>query len=145
MKRQPISRNANIVTPGMLSRIVFNGVFISVIFMMQTYFNILGGTKDQQPAILFTLFVIFQLLNSFNSRELTDQSILTHFSKNKLMLLVFGITFLLQVIITQFGGAIYNTVPLPVDMWIKIIGLGSTVIIASELFKLFKRLIIKSK
>lgn len=145
MKRQPISRNANIVTRGMLSRIVFNGVFISVIFMLQTYYNILGGTKEQQPAILFTLFVIFQLLNAFNSREQSDQSILKHFSKNKLMLLVFGVTFMLQVVITQFGGAIYNTVPLPIDMWIKIIGLGSTVIIASELFKLIKRLMFKSK
>ncbi len=145
MKRQPISRNANIVTGGMLSRIIFNGIFISVIFMLQTYFNILGGTKEQQPAILFTLFVIFQLLNAFNSRELSDQSILKHFSKNKLMLLVFGVTFLLQVIITQFGGTIYNTVPLPIDMWIKIIGLGSTVIIASELFKLFKRVLIRNK
>ena len=140
MKRQPISRNANIVTGGMLSGIVFNGVFISVIFMLQTYFNILGGTPAQQPAILFTLFVIFQLLNAFNSRELSDQSILKHLSKNKLMLLVFGLTFMLQVVITQFGGAVYNTVPLPIDMWIKIIGLGSTVIIASELFKFIKRL-----
>lgn len=144
MKRQPISRNANIVTGGMLSRIVFNGIFISVIFMLQTYFNILGGTSVQQPAILFTLFVIFQLFNAFNSRELSDQSILKHFSKNKLMLLVFGVTFMLQVVITQFGGAIYNTVPLPIDMWIKIIGLGSTVIISSELFKLSKRIFLKN-
>jgi len=145
MKRQPIPRNANIVTGGMLSRIVFNGVFISVIFMLQTYFNILGGTKEQQPAILFTLFVIFQLFNAFNSRELSDQSILKHFSKNKLMLLVFGVTFMLQVFITQFGGAIYNTVPLPLDMWIKIIGLGSTVVISSELFKLSKRIFVSVK
>lgn len=140
MKRQPIPRNANIVTGGMLSRIVFNGIFISVIFMLQTYFNILGGTKEQQPAILFTLFVIFQLFNAFNSRELSDKSILKHFSKNKPMLLVFGVTFMLQVVITQFGGAIYNTVPLPLDMWIKIIGLGSTVIISSEFFKLSRRI-----
>lgn len=143
MNRQPISRNANIVTGGMLLRIVFNGIFISIVFMLQTYFNILGGTPEQQPTILFTLFVIFQLLNAFNSRELSHQSIFAHITKNKLMLLVFGITFLLQFVITQFGGTVYNTVPLSIDMWLKMIGLGSTVIIVSEIFKFLKRLIFK--
>lgn len=145
MKRKPISRNANIITKAMLSRIVFNGLFISVIFMLQTYFNILGGTPAQQPGILFTLFVIFQLFNAFNSRELSDKSIFANLAKNRLMLLVFGITFLLQVLITQFGGAIYNTVPLPLNMWLKIIALGSTVILSSEIFKLIKRLLYKLK
>lgn len=143
MDRPPIPRNAGIITGGMLSRIVFNGVFISSVFLLQTYFNILGGTKEQQPAILFTLFVVFQLMNAFNSRELSDRSLLKHLSKNKLMLLVFGITFLLQVVITQFGGAVYNTVPLPAGMWLKIIAAGSSVIAVAELFKLVKRLLHK--
>ena len=52
---------------------------------------------------------------------------------NKLMLLVFAVTFSLQVLITQFGGALFNTVPLPLEMWLKIIAIAFTVILAAEL------------
>lgn len=143
LNRKPIARDSNIVSKGMLSRIVFNGVFISSIFMLQTTTNILGGTAQQQSTILFTLFVVFHLFNAFNSRELSDTSIFINLTKNKIMLLVFGITFLLQIIITQFGGAFFRTVPLTYGMWIKICCLAFSVIIASEIFKTLKRFFIK--
>ncbi|NFI93642.1 calcium-translocating P-type ATPase, PMCA-type [Clostridium botulinum] len=143
LDRKPIARDSNIVSKGVLSRIVFNGVFISSIFMLQTTTNILGGTAQQQSTILFTLFVVFHLFNAFNSRELSDTSIFINLTKNKIMLLVFGITFLLQIIITQFGGAFFRTVPLTYGMWIKICCLAFSVIIASEIFKTLKRFFIK--
>ena len=143
MNRQPISRDSNIVSKGMLSRIACNGIFVSIIFMMQALFNILGGTEGEQYTILFTLFVVMHLFNAFNSRELTDTSVFSNFFSNRLMLLVFGLTFLLQVSITQFGGILYNTVPLSLSMWGKIITLGLSVIVVSEAFKLIKRKVFK--
>ena len=145
LKRSPISRDSSIVSKPMLSRIAFNGIFISVIFMLQTTSNILGGTVEQQSTILFTLFVIFHLLNAFNSRELSDTSIFINLTKNKIMLLVFGFTFILQVIITQFGGAFFRTIPLTFVIWIKIGCLAFSVIIASEIFKAIKRFLRKEK
>jgi len=136
MDRKPTKRDANIVTKNMLYKIILNGVIISGLFMLQTTMNVLGGTKEQLPTILFTLFVVFQLFNAFNSRELGKKSILVAIHKNKLMLLVFFCTFALQVVITQFGGAVFRTVPLPLDMWIKILLYGFTIIIASELYKI---------
>ena len=56
------------------------------------------------------------------------------------MLLVFAGTFALQFVITQFGGAIFDTVALPLMMWLKIIGVAFTVVLASELYKLIWRL-----
>ncbi|SHJ39866.1 calcium-translocating P-type ATPase, PMCA-type [Parasporobacterium paucivorans] len=143
MKRQPVSRGSSIVSKGMLGRIVFNGLFISAVFMSQTAFNFLGGTPEQVSTILFTLFVVFQLFNAFNSRELTNHSVFANFTNNKLMLLVFGITFALQVIITQFGSALFGTVPLPFIMWMKIVGVAFSVIIVSEVLKLIKRYLFK--
>lgn len=139
MGREPTKRNANIVTKGMLRRIVINGVFISLVFLGQHIFNFMGATKEQMPTVLFTLFIVFQLFNAFNSRELTNTSIFKNITNNKIMLLVFLVTFTLQVIITQFGGVFFNTIALPISMWIKIILVGSLVILISEISKLIQR------
>ena len=37
------------------------------------------------------------------------------------MIGVFALMFALQVLVVQFGGAMFRTVPLPIDMWLKII------------------------
>ncbi len=145
MDRSPTQRNASIVSKSMFSRIFINGLFISVVFMGQHFTNFLGGTPEQLSTILFTLFVVFQLFNAFNSRELGNSSVFRNFTNNKLMLGVFAFTFTLQVLITQFGGAFFGTVPLPLTMWLKIIVTAFSVILLSELVKAIQRLFSKRK
>lgn len=145
MKQQPTRRNTSIVSKSMLSRIVINGLYISIVFMGQHWFNFLGGAQRELPTILFTLFVVFQLFNAFNSRELSDTSIFCNLASNRLMLGVFALTFALQVIITQFGGAFFGTVPLSFLMWCKIIAAGFSVLLVSEIVKLIKRAILNRR
>lgn len=139
MNREPTKREANIVTKDMLRRIVINGVYISIIFLGQNIFNFMGASETEASTVLFTLFVVFQLFNAFNSRELTSTSIFKNLGNNKLMLGVFSLTFCLQLIITQFGGALFNTVALPLVMWIKIVAVASSIILVSEIIKLIIR------
>lgn len=139
MKKEPVKRDANIITGHMLSRIIVNGIFIIIMMMLLINNNILGGNAQQQNAIVFTSFVLFQLFNAFNSRELEDESIFKNLLKNKAMLLMIGLTFILQIIITQFGGEIFRTVPLSLTMWLKVIGYTFTVVIFSELIRFFRR------
>lgn len=140
MKRRPTPRNRPIVTGAMLSRIIINGLFISAFILIQNFANYLGGaTPEECSTILFSLFVVFQLFNAFNSRELGDESIFKHIFNNKLMFIVFFATFALQIIITQFGGTIFNTVPLSFVMWIKIFACGFTIIIIGEIVRFIKR------
>lgn len=113
--------------------------------MAQHWTNSLGGTQEQLPTILFTLFVVFQLFNAFNSRELGNTSIFKNLLSNKLMLGVVAFTFALQVIITQFGGLLFGTVPLSFTMWLKIIGLAASVVALSEIVKLIKYLLKKAR
>ena len=80
------------------------------------------------------------LFNAFNSRALGDVSILRSFGSNRLMLGVFALTFALQVLITQYADGLFRTVPLPLAMWLKIIALGFSVILLSELVKLARRI-----
>lgn len=140
MDRAPTRRDASIVSRGMLTRIVVNGLYISLIFMLQHFTNFLGGTEAQMSTILFSLFVVFQLFNALNSRELSSTSIFRNLLRNRMLLGVFALTFLLQVFITQVGGAFFGTVPLPLAMWGKIIATGFTVILLSEIVKFFQRL-----
>lgn len=145
MKEKPIPRDANIITSAMLTKIIVNGVWISLIFMLQTYTNFLGATPVEQSTVLFTMFVLFQLMNAFNCRELGIGSVLPNLLNNRLMLGVFAGTFALQVIITQFGGAVFSTVPLGFVMWIKLVLVSLSVILAAEIAKLVERKLFKRK
>lgn len=141
MQRKPTPRNQPIVTRAMLTRIIVNGVFIAGVLLAQNFTNFLGGaTPEESSSILFALFVVFQLFNAFNSRELGNESIFKNIFHNKLMFLVFAVTFALQVVITQFGGAIFGTVPLSAAIWGKIILCGFSVILLGELVRLVLRL-----
>ena len=98
-----------------------------------------NGTAEQQSTILFTLFVVFQLFNAFNSRELGNASLFANLLRNKVMIGVFALMFALQVLVVQFGGAMFRTVPLPIDMWLKIIAVGFGVVMLQEVIKAVKR------
>ena len=136
MKRQPTKRNTNIISKQMFIRIAINGVFISAVFLSQRAWNFMGVPAEQSHTVLFTLFVIFQLFNAFNSRELGNTSIFKNMIQNKMMLVVFALTFLLQFVITQFGGMFFDTVPLSFEVWLKIIWVGISVIVFFEIIKL---------
>lgn len=145
MNRKPIKRNASLVSKSMFAKVAVNGLYISAIFMAQFFTNFIGGTPEQQSSILFTMFVVFQLFNAFNSRELGNDSIFTNLGKNKIMLAVFAATFALQVVITQFAGALFGTAPLSLAIWVKIILIGFSVIVLSEIVKLILRATSKKK
>ncbi len=139
MKNKPTSRNASIVTGTMLSNIVISGIFISVVIILQEVYNFLGAPEASKSTVVFTLFVLFQLINAFNSRELGNVSILKHMVNNKTMLIVFAGTFMLQFIITQFGASTFGTVPLDLTMWLKIIATSLSVFVVGELVKIIRK------
>jgi Ca2+-transporting ATPase len=57
------------------------------------------------------------------------------------MLLVITITFVLQILIIQFAGAFFGTIPLDLMMWLKIFGVTFSVVLVSELVKLIWRIL----
>ena len=85
----------------MISRIFVNGIFISIVFMLQHFTNFLGAAPEQESTVLFTLFVVFQLFNAFNCRELDRTPMYKNLLNNKLMLGIFLLVLILQIIITQ--------------------------------------------
>ncbi len=139
MDQPPIKRSDGIVSKGMMCSIVINGLYITAIFMAQHWTNFIGGAQEQLPTLLFTLFVVCQLFNAFNSRALANVSVFRNFASNKLMIGVFSLTFALQALITQYGGGLFDTVPLSFAIWGKIVLLGFSVVLLSECVKLARR------
>lgn len=145
MKNKPISRNASIVTKGMLSSILVNGLFMSAVILLQETVNFLGADEASKSSVTFTLFVLFQLFNAFNARELGNSSVFHNLRSNKIMLAVFGGAFLLQLAITQFGGEAFNTSPLNLLMWLKIVLTALSVVAVAEVVKLGRKAFARGK
>ena len=139
LNHPPTRRDENIISKSMISRIFVNGIFISIVFMLQHFTNFLGAAPEQESTVLFTLFVVFQLFNAFNCRELDRTPMYKNLLNNKLMLGIFLLVLILQIIITQAGGAVFETVPLSVGLWCKILGVSCSVIVLDEIWKLFEK------
>ena len=145
MDRKPTPRNASILTKDMLLRIVVNGLYMTLIVVLQTELNFLGIEAGHEGTAIFTLFVLFQLFNAFNARELGNESILKNFLHNHIMLAVFAGTFVLQIIITQFGGTVFDTCGLNIIDWLKVFAMALSIIVVAEVIKLILRLASKKK
>lgn len=144
MDRSPTPRNSSIVSKDMLSRIIVNGLFMTLIVILQVEFNFLAIEAGHESTAIFTLFVLFQLFNAFNARELGNNSIFKNFLHNHIMLAVFAGTFVLQVIITQFGGDVFDTNGLNIIDWLKVFAMALSIIALSEIVKLVRKLVSKT-
>jgi P-type Ca2+ transporter type 2C len=143
MDRNPVKRNASIITGNMLFRIVTSGVFITISLLALMKYQLLGGTPEMQKSIVFSVFVFFQLWNAFNCREFGTDSVFPNFFKNKAALGLIGGAALVQILLVQFAGSIFNTVPLPLEMWGIIIVATFSIILFSEFLKLILGLVLK--
>ncbi len=139
MARRPTARNESIVSGAMLRRIAINGVFVCLVCLAQMGWDFLGVGAERSGTAIFTMFVFFQLFNAFNCRELGNQSIFRNFFRNRLMLVSFVICIGLQVVITQCGGTVFDTVPLDAITWLKVIGTALSIVVLDEAVKLIGR------
>lgn len=143
MKRKPVERKASIVSREMLKSILRNGFIISILCLLQSHLNFLGALEQERATVIFSFFMVCHLFNAFNSRKLGSESIIQYGLKNKQLLGGLALTFILQVIITQYGGVVFNTVPLNINMWLKILGTATTVIIFDEAYRWIERCLSK--
>ena len=132
-------RNKSIVSMSMLFRIIFNGVFIGTVVLLQYLYNPLKVKNLERAGTVFNLFILFQLFNAFNSRELGGESIFKSVRKNKIMVITFIAVFVLHFVIVQFLSPLFRVNALTFSSWTKCIMLASTIIIFSEIYKFVYR------
>ena len=142
MNRTPIGKQHNIINPFMLATIGLNSLFMSVILFLQMRFNFLGADLSNITAhgsefrtVMFSLFACLAIFNALNCREFGITSIKDNFFKNKTALLMLLITMILQIVATQFASRFFDSVPMNLTMWGRIISTGLSVVVFSELLK----------
>lgn len=139
LTRKPVSRRANIITNSMKRTILFNALFITMVLLVQLEFNILGATTAEMGTVMFSLFAFSALFNAFNCREFGTDSIIPNFMKNTLAIKVIVCTGIAQILFTQIFREFFNSVPLSLMTWIKVLALSSTVIMVNEVVKFILR------
>ena len=143
MNNKPIKRSDNIVNKKVFLKIVAQAGFICLALLLQYKFNFIGCEIGQNKTVAFNLFIMFNLFNAFNCREVGSKSIFKNLHTNKTMLIVFFITFILQILFSEFACGFFSTTHLSVLCWIKIIAVSFSIIIVSELIKLTFKLVVK--
>ncbi|MBO5714348.1 MAG: calcium-translocating P-type ATPase, PMCA-type, partial [Clostridia bacterium] len=141
MNLKPIRKDQSIVNKTMLLRIIFKGVFIVGIVLLQHLTNFMKVGFSERSGTVFTLFILFQLFNAFNSRELGDRSIFKNVGKNKVMIVTFASIFLLHAVIVTLFPTVFGVGRLSFLTYIKCIFLSVTVVLVSELYKLLYKII----
>ncbi|KAJ3124464.1 hypothetical protein HK098_001138 [Nowakowskiella sp. JEL0407] len=98
-----------------------------------------GGLDLHTAGMIFNTFVLMQVFNMINSRSLNrDFNIIRNAHKNPYLLSIWGGTFLVQVILLQYGGLIFKTDPNGLDGidWLICLAFGVGSIILGALIRL---------
>ncbi len=140
LNRPPRSPNDFIVTNVMAKNIfgvaaIFLVVLIGLLLWVQK-----EGVTAYELSVFFTVFVLLQFWNLFNARCLgLSHSAFQGLSENKGFLLIASAIFIGQILIVQFGGSVFRTVPLTLKDWIIITLATSTVLWVGELARFVRR------
>lgn len=143
MIEPPVKREQSIINFKMLIRIVLSGMFMGGVVCLQYLYNFLGVPTAQNSGVVFTLFIVFQLFNAFNSTELGKQSILRKVKRNKIMIYTFLGVFIVHFVIVQFVYKLFAISPISFSSWIKCLLTGFSIIALSESYKMVYRFIKK--
>lgn len=136
MEAQPRSPAAFIVTPAMgwnivLTALVFIGLFIGTVLAWRD-----GGISPRELSILFCGFVFLQFWNLLNARAFgLGRPLLRKIPHNPVFFWIAAGILAGQVVITQFGGTVFRTVPLGLADWLLIAVATSPVFWVGELIR----------
>jgi P-type Ca2+ transporter type 2C len=130
MGDRPRRRNESIVTGNMIGFIGLTGLYMTIVLFILVATNFLGGdTTDEHLSSVFNMFVFFQIWNIFNARALRyGESPFKNLNKNKTLLAIVAGVILIQLIVVNYGGEIFRTVPLSPDIWFWTIIITATII-----------------
>jgi Ca2+-transporting ATPase len=146
MKRAPVSRDERIITLFMGASILVTGAFFIIGGLLQLATGFLGGTTPAGiNTVFFAAFVIASVWNGINCRAM-DGTMPSFFRGNPTFFAVMALIVVAQIIIVQHGGAVFDTVPLTVMEWVRIVVLSATVLIVGFVLRIvFHRIALKDK
>ena len=147
LHRPPRRADAFIVTRDMAVHLFgVAAVFLAVLIGLILYMTSTGELGDPHVAtrggtVLFTVFVLLQFWNLFNAKCMgKTSSVFPSLLDNPSFLAVAGLILVGQVLIVEFGGRVFRTVPLTIVEWAVLLGATSVVLWAGELVRWVRRM-----
>nr|XP_021330641.1 plasma membrane calcium-transporting ATPase 1 isoform X3 [Danio rerio] len=135
--RKPYGRNKPLISRTMMKNILGHAVYqliiiFTLLFAGEKMFNIDSGRyadlhapPSEHYTIVFNTFVMMQLFNEINARKIHgERNVFEGIFNNMIFCtIVFG-TFVIQIVIVQFGGKPFSCVGLNIEQWLWCIFLG---------------------
>ncbi|XP_078137983.1 plasma membrane calcium-transporting ATPase 1 isoform X2 [Centroberyx gerrardi] len=129
--RKPYGRNKPLISRTMMKNILGQGVYqliiiFTLLFAGEKIFDVDNGRDaplhappSEHYTIVFNTFVMMQLFNEINARKIHgERNVFEGIFNNAIFCtIVFG-TFIIQIVIVQFGGKPFSCVALTIDQWL---------------------------
>jgi magnesium-transporting ATPase (P-type) len=152
MERAPRKLTDRVIDREMLLGLLFVGVVMAIATLFTLDLKLPGGliegtsTVDEARTAAFTVLVLAQLFNSFNSRS-ERESAFRGFFRNPRLFGAIGLSVALQVFVVHapFMNDAFGTVPLSVKDWLLYTAIASSVLWIDELKKLIVRSVLSDR
>lgn len=141
MENKPRKNSDFIITPPMRFNILFVGLsFVAILLSLLFVFSQNGEISRYDLSRFFTIFVMLQFWNMFNAKAFASgKSAFSNLNHSIGFMIVAVVILIGQILIVQFGGDVFRTVPLTVSDWAIIIGSTSAVLWIGELIRFFTK------
>lgn len=151
MKDKPRRNRDFIINPAMRNLILSIGLTFVVILLVMLYAfsqpelldtifsHVSGDRVAYSLSFFFTFFVMLQFWNMFNAKAFnTGKSAFANMNQSKGFIVVAIVILIGQVLIVEFGGDVFRTVPLQFCDWLIIFGSTSLVLWIGEIARLVR-------
>ncbi|MDD4836994.1 MAG: cation-translocating P-type ATPase C-terminal domain-containing protein, partial [Dethiosulfovibrio sp.] len=136
MSAKPRDPEAFILSPSMIKNISITGGAFAVLMIAWLIIIGSGGVTERELTIFFSSFVFLQFWNMFNARVFgRTVSAASGILENRAFLLIAAGIAVFQVIVVQYGGVFFRTVPLSSLDWLLIFVGTSVVLVAGEVLR----------
>ncbi|KAM3833828.1 plasma membrane calcium-transporting ATPase 1-like isoform 2-T2 [Diretmus argenteus] len=135
--RKPYGRKKPLISRTMMKNILGHAVYqLTIIFTLlfagEKIFDIDNGRyvplhapPSEHYTIVFNTFVLMQLFNEINARKIHgERNVFDGMFNNPIFCSIVSGTFVIQIIIVQFGGKPFSCVSLSADQWLWCVFLG---------------------
>ncbi|XP_003573930.1 calcium-transporting ATPase 7, plasma membrane-type [Brachypodium distachyon] len=119
MDRPPIGRTAPLISNAMWRNLMAQAVFqIAVLLALQYRGRDVFGTDDKaNGTMIFNAFVLCQVFNEFNAREIEKKNVFAGMLKNRMFLAIIAVTLALQVVMVEVLTRFAGTTRLGLGQW----------------------------
>jgi len=141
MNNKPRKNEDFIITPSMRWNILITGfTFVAILLGLLFVFSENGDISRYDLSRFFTIFVMLQFWNMFNAKAFASgRSAFYGLHRSTGFIIVASVILIGQILIVEFGGDVFRTVPLKLTDWLMIAGLTSFVLWIGEFLRVIRK------